>query len=205
VDTDLNRSFPGSAESNSHEERLAADMMEELQNIKVLDIHETSTSPVPFALFTWSDEETVDTLRSAGVDSAVEISYTSGCGINHYGGVEVEVGPKKSEKAVNQAYKLLKAFLINQDVLKGETDYSNPEIYKVYGTVPKLEEDWIPVSENFESVEEGDVIAERDSGRIVADEDFVPILFSDTYSNILGFKAVRLEKVEASFYSQGED
>jgi hypothetical protein len=34
---------------------------------------------------------------------------------------------------------------------------------------------------------------------------FVPVLFSDTYTDILGFKAVRLEKVEASIYSQGEN
>lgn len=205
VDTDLNRSFPGSTESSSHEVRLAADMMEELQELKVLDIHETSTSPVPFALFSWSDEETIEALRSTGVEEAVEISYTPGCGINHYGGVEVEVGPKGSREAVSQAYRLLKTFLINQGVLKGETDYSNPDIYKVYGTKPKPDEDWMPVSENFDSVDEGDVIAEKDSEKVVADEEFVPVLFSDTYTDILGFKAVRLEKVEASIYSQGEN
>jgi len=205
VDTDLNRSFQGSTESNSHEDRLAADMVEELQDLKVLDIHETSTSPIPFALFTWSDEETIETLRSTGVDNAVEISYTPGCGINHYGGVEVEVGPKGSREAVSQAYRLLKTFLKNQDVLKGETDYSNPDLYKVYGTEPKPEEDWMPVSENFDSVKKGDVIAEKDSKKVVADEEFVPVLFSDTYTDILGFKSVRLEKVEASIYSHGEN
>jgi len=54
-------------------------------------------------------------------------------------------------------------------------------------------------------VEKGDVIAEQGSEKVVADEEFVPVLFSDTYTDILGFKAVRLEKVEASIYSQGEN
>ncbi|MFB6116374.1 MAG: succinylglutamate desuccinylase/aspartoacylase family protein [Candidatus Nanosalina sp.] len=205
VDTDLNRCFPGDPESQDYEERLAAEMMQELQNVKVLDIHETSTSPVPFSLFTWSDEETIETLRSTGVGKAVEISYTPGCGINHYGGVEVEVGPKGTEEAVNQAHRILKTFLVNSGVLEGEKNFSDPEIYRVYGTRSRPEGDWSSECSNFEPVGKGEKIASGDSGDITASEDFVPVLFSETYEDILGFKAVRLEKVEERIYRRGTE
>ena len=205
VDTDLNRCFPGDLKSENYEERLAAEMMQELQNVKVLDIHETSTSPVPFSLFTWSDDKTIETLRSTGVDRAVEISYTPGCGINHYGGVEVEVGPKGTEEAVNEAYRILKTFLVNNGVLEGQRKLSDPEIYRVYGTKSSPEGDWSSVCSNFDPVEKGETVASGSTGEVIAAEDFVPVLFSETYEDILGFKAVRLEKVEERIFQQEDD
>ncbi len=201
IDTDLNRSFPGEVESPSYEERTAAKLVEELKDLKVLDIHETEVSPSPFALFTWFDEKTVETVRDTNLDRAVEISYTPGCGINIYGGVEVEVGPKGSEKAVEDALIILKQFLVNNGVLEGEVQRSEPEIYSVYSTQNRPTENPELKVENFETVEEGECIAELEvGGALFSEERFVPVLFGQSYPDILGFKSVRLEKVEERIY-----
>ncbi len=204
IDCDLNRSFSGNPESDLYEERLAAEMMEELTEPKVLDLHESSTKPVPFSLFTWMDEKTVETLQSTNTEKAVEISYTPGCGINHYGGVEVETGPRGTQRSVEMAYRILKQFLVNEDAIEGEKDRSQPEIYSVYGTQEREAEELGVLAENFVEVEQGEVIAESDSS-IHADESFVPVLFDESYDDILGFKAVRLEKVEERIFQQEDD
>ncbi len=204
IDTDLNRSFPGNPESELYEERLAAEMMEELQNLKTLDLHETKTSPTPFALFTWMDEQTMETLQSTGVQEAVEISYTPGCGINHYGGVEVETGPRGTEESADMAYMILEQFLINNDILEGRKEKSAPEIYSVYDVQPRPEGSWEAKVENFQEVEEGEAIAISDKEeKITAENLFTPVLMSESYSEILGFKAVRLEKVEVRIFDRG--
>lgn len=204
IETDLNRSFPGDPESENYEERLAAEMMEELQDIKVLDLHETRSSPTPFALFTWMDEETIETLQSTGVDKAVEISYTPGCGINHYGGVEVETGPRGTQESAEIAYRVVKNFLISNDVIDGEQNFSSPEIYSVYDVEDRPSQEFKTEAENFVQVDSGEIFASSDEEVLKAEKSFVPVLFSESYPEIFGFKAVRLEKVEERIFQQDE-
>lgn len=201
IDTDLNRSFPGDSESKNYEERLASELMDELQDVKVLDLHETKSSPTPFSLFCWMDQETIKTLQKTGVEKAVEISYTPGCGINNYGGVEVETGPRGTKESVEKAYKVLKQFLINNGVLEGESDFSRPGIYSVYSVEERTSEKFEAEVENFEQVEEGEVFSSSGDKAIKASESFIPVLFAESYPDIFGFKAVRLEKVEERIYS----
>jgi len=180
-------------------------MMEELQEPKVLDLHETKSSPTPFALFTWMDEKTINTLQSIGVEKAVEISYTPGCGINHYGGVEVETGPRGTQKSIEQAYKVLRKFLINNNAIKGDGQITTPEIYSVYSVEERPSEAFQAKVENFEKIDSGQVFATSQDGDLEAQESFVPVLFAESYPEIFGFKAVRLEKVEERIYQQEED
>lgn len=204
VDCDLNRSFPGDAQSDQYEERLAAEMMEELEKPRVLDLHESSTKSVPFSLFTWMDSKTADTLQSTNTEKAVEISYTPGCGINHYGGVEVETGPRGTEESFQMAYRILKQFLVNEGALEGEKTRSQPEIYSVYSTKEREAQELDVLAENFVEVEKGELLAESNSS-ICAQESFVPVLFNESYDDILGFKAVRLEKVKERIFQQEDD
>ena len=202
IDTDLNRSFPGDPESENYEERLAAEMMEELKNVKVLDLHETRSSPTPFSLFCWMDKSTIETLESTGVEKAVEISYTPGCGINNYGGVEVETGPRGTKESVKKAYKILKQFLVNNDILEGEKILSSPEIYSVYGVEERPSEGFQVEVENFVEINSGKVFASSNDEILKAEKSFVPVLFAESYPDIFGFKAVRLEKVEERIFQQ---
>lgn len=202
IDTDLNRSFPGDTDSDSYEKRVAAEMMEELRGLKVLDLHETGTSPSPFALFTWMDEETIDTVQSTGVDRAVEISYTPGCGINNYGGVEVETGPKGTEKSERMAFQVLKTFLVNNGVLSGERNRKTPEMYSVYSVKVRPEGEWKVEAKNFQRIQRGENIAVKEDQKIVAEEAFMPVLMGEGYDEIFGFKAARLEKLEGKVYDK---
>lgn len=201
IDTDLNRSFPGNSESEKYEERLAAEMMEELQDVRVLDLHETKSSPTPFSLFCWMDEQTFQTLQSTGVEKAVEISYTPGCGINNYGGVEVETGPRGTEESVEKAYKVIKQFLVNNDILEGNKEFSRPQIYSVYGVEDRPSKGFEAEVENFVEVSSCEVFASSNDRALKAENSFVPVLFAESYPDIFGFKAVRLEKVEERIYS----
>lgn len=204
IDVDLNRSFPGDPESENYEERLASKLVQELDGLKNLDLHETVSRPVPFALFANQDTETIEALQSTGVEKAVEISYTPGCGVNSYGGFEVETGPRGTEESVEMAYRVLKNFLVNQGALEGEKDFSQPEIYSVYGEAERPEGDWQICVENFGKIGQEEKIAVSETGEeIFSRESFVPVLFSESYPEIFGFKAVRLEKVEERIYSRG--
>lgn len=204
TDTDLNRSFPGDKSSNKYEERIAAEIMEELKDTEiVLDLHETSVKPSPFALYTWNTDKVFEALQKTTVEKAVEISYTPGCGINHYGGIEVETGPKNTEKSNKMAYRILKQFLINYNVLdEGEKSITEPELYSVYGEMKKPEGEWDVRVNNFERVNKEDLVAKSLEGEVKASESFVPVLFDEVYTDIFGFKGVRLEKVEDRVYKQ---
>lgn len=201
IDTDLNRSFPGNKNSDKYEERIAAEIMEELKDTEiVLDLHETSVKPAPFALYTWNTDKVFDALQKTGVEKAVEISYTPGCGINYYGGIEVETGPKGTKKSRETAYKTLKQYLKNYKVIDGEKNMGKPEIYTVYSKMDRPEGRWEIKAENFQKVQEDEVIAEKPENRIKAEEPFQPVLFDESYSDIIGFKAVRLQKLERRLF-----
>ena len=204
IDTDLNRSFPGDKNSDKYEERIAEEIMEELKDTQiVLDLHETSVKPAPFALYTWNTDKVFEALQKTSVEKAVEISYTPGCGINHYGGIEIETGPKNTKKSDKIAYRILKQFLINYNVLsKGEKSTTEPELYSVYGEMKKPEGEWNVEVNNFEKVNKADLIAESLEDEVKTSESFVPVLFDEVYTDIFGFKAVRLEKVEDRLYKQ---
>ncbi len=195
IDSDLNRSFPGSKDSELYEGRIAAEMIEELEDLKVLDIHSTESRPTPFSLFTQTDDSVLEALTELNVNKAVEISYTPGCGINHYGGVEVEVGPRGTDKAVSQAEKVLRQFLINNEVIDGEENKKILDVFEVIGEVERPEGDWKFLGDNFAKIQKKETFAESDKSNLQALESFYPVLMSESYDDILGFKSVKNEKL----------
>lgn len=192
IDTDLNRSFPGDPESGSHEERLAAELLEEIDG-KVLDIHTTHSYPEPFA--TLKDRETdIELLKASGVEKAVLFSGSSGTLTEYVDGIVVEAGHQKSEEAVENAVKVIRNFLAYYDVL--ERDYRDVEA-EVYEHTSKVEGNWSFTAENFQKVEKGEVYAERDGEKLRAEEGFYPVLMStDGYEGMLGFKAKKISAEE---------
>jgi len=55
TDCDLNRSFPGDLESNLYEERLATRILEEVEDLKILDLHSTRSHKEIFAALSYFD------------------------------------------------------------------------------------------------------------------------------------------------------
>lgn len=192
IDTDLNRSFPGDPESDSHEERLAAEMMPLIEGKKILDIHSTRSHPGPFATLTYLNEGTLELCRSAGVESVVQFPEESGTLHEQVeAGIVLEVGYQGTEEAVERAYSVLFNFLAAEGVIDAEFERSSPDVFRYCETVEGT--GWEFVAENFEKVSEGQVFARRDGEELVADEDFYPVLMSTGgYEDILGFKAMKV-------------
>ena len=189
LDTDLNRSFPGNTESESHEERLASELMEEIKDTKVLDIHTTRSYPEPFATFTHLNDATVSMMKASGVNYGVHFPEEAGTLHEQTTGIVVETGHQGTDQARKNAEKVIESFLSSMnaiDIERPEND--NPlEIFRYFETV---EGDWEFLAENFELVEKGTVFAEKEDDVLKASEDFYPVLMStDGYDGILGHKA----------------
>lgn len=193
TECDLNRVFPGDSDSEDYEERLAAEIMEEVEGTKVLDLHTTHSYPQPFGTFSNLNDTTRDLLRSSGVKNAIYFPNHSGTLNGQLDAVVVETGYQKTQQAEANAVGVIKNFLAAQDVIEEKFETSEPDIFKYYETV---EGDWEFTAENFKEVRAGESFAERNGEKLVAKEDFYPVLMStEGYDGQLGFKAKKIEKL----------
>lgn len=190
IDVDLNRNFPGDPDSDLHEERLAAELLDTVEDSIVLDLHTTHSYPDPFGIIKQVDAETVDRLRATGAEHAVHFPDSSNSLIEYVDGVLVETGYQGSDAAIENAVTVIKHFLTCHGVIAGTCDKTDLFLYEYVETV---EGDWVFTAENFELVDEGDVYATRDGEELQAEEPFYPVLMStEGYEDILGFKAKKL-------------
>lgn len=192
IDDDLNRSFPGDPESDSHEEMLADELKDEIEDTKVLDIHSTHSTPVPFATLSEVDEGVASLMASAGISRGVYFPRDAGSINEQVEGVTVEVGRQGMEEAVEMAYEILINFLAAEGVIDAEYEKSEQEFFEYYGTVENGDAEF--KARNFELVEKGETFARKSSEAIIAEEDFYPVLMSTNgYDSILGFKAKKMD------------
>ncbi|MFB6174622.1 MAG: succinylglutamate desuccinylase/aspartoacylase family protein [Candidatus Nanohalobium sp.] len=189
IDTDLNRCFPGDPESNSHEERLAAKLMEELEGLKSLTIHSMTEFDEAFCLVNTVDE---DLVTAPGVDRAVDVAPLDKDSVEKYlDAVSVEVGEVGTEEAEENAYEVLLNFLACFGAIDREKPVERPEIFEMYEAVPGNYEF---LAQNFEKVEKGEKYAENEDEELNAEEAFYPVLMStDGYDEILGFRGRKPE------------
>ena len=196
LDTDLNRSFPGDPESENHEERLASELMKEIENTKVLDLHTTRSYPEPFATFTHLNDETISILKASGVNYGVHFPEESGTLHEQTTGIVVETGLQGTDQARENAEKVIESFLASMDAIDVDRpEKSNSlEIFRYFETV---EGDWEFLAENFELVEKGEIYARKEEKELEASEDFYPVLMStDGYEGMLGFKAKKEKELK---------
>ncbi len=193
LEADLNSSFPGDSGSEKHEEKLAAEIAEQVNGKRVLDLHTTHSSREPFATLKDITKEELEMLESTAVENAVYFPGTSGVLIESAEhGILIETGIQGTQKAAEDSFNILKNFLACEGVIRGECNLTDPDIYKYTETV---EGDWEFKAKNFEKVEKGEMYAERDGEKLVADEDFYPALMStDGYNGKLGYKTVYMAK-----------
>ncbi|MFB6174717.1 MAG: succinylglutamate desuccinylase/aspartoacylase family protein [Candidatus Nanohalobium sp.] len=193
TECDLNRNFPGNPESEMYEERLAAEILDQVKGTKLLDIHTTHSYPQPFGTFSNLNDTTRDLLRSTGVKNAVYFPEDTGTLNEQLDAVVVETGYQKTDQAEANAVGVIKNFLAAQGVIDGKFETSDPDVFKYQDTV---EGDWEFTAENFKQVRAGESFAERNGDKLVAKEDFYPVLMSTNgYDGQLGFKAEKIEKL----------
>ncbi|WP_336359515.1 succinylglutamate desuccinylase/aspartoacylase domain-containing protein [Haladaptatus sp. ZSTT2] len=192
IDEDLNRAFPGHENASSHESRLAAAVLDELDDLQVLDLHATVSFPEPFVFYKRLTPRTRRLLQATGLSRAVNISHVGGGLINHVDGVAVECGLKGSEEASDHAYDVLVNFLASYGIIDHEHVRSDPDVYRVTEVVPGAGYEFLGV--NFEEVEAGEVYATKEGEpEKVADQPFFPVLMSTGgYDHLIGFAAQHL-------------
>ncbi|WP_251343331.1 succinylglutamate desuccinylase/aspartoacylase domain-containing protein [Haloplanus halophilus] len=187
VDTDLNRCLPGDPESDQYEERLAHDLMAEVQGCTALGIHSTVSYDRPFANVAYLNERKREVAAHLPVEQVVDFTVVAdGRSVELPGFLDVEAGHQGSAAAVDNAYDCLLAFLRSTGVLPGEPPAPDPGYYEV--TEPIYKEPgrtYHFLGENFVRVGPGDRYATVDGEPIVADEEFWPVLMSDEGHDVL--------------------
>jgi predicted deacylase len=190
LDEDLNRAFPGSSDAETHEGRLAAEVLAKLEGCRVLDLHSTRSTPEPFGLYQRLTPGTRQVLQTAGLDRAVDISHVPGGLVGFVDGVAVECGLKGTEAAAENAERILRNFLAANGVIDADHVRADPTVFEVTETVSGADYEFL--GENFVRVEDGEVFARRDDHELRATAAFYPVLMStDGYDDIVGFSARR--------------
>ncbi len=198
IDEDVNRAFPGVLDGATHESRLAAALLPELDGCGVLDLHSTESYPDPFALVTRLNDRTKRLARATGVGRVVDISYLAGGLIDYVDGVAVECGLQGSDQAARNAERILRNFLGEMGALDTLSESATSELYRVFDAVEGANYEF--VGENFVRVEKDEVFARKkgkDASELRADRPFYPVLMStDGYDEMVGFRAERVGKLD---------
>ncbi|GGN97063.1 MULTISPECIES: succinylglutamate desuccinylase/aspartoacylase domain-containing protein [Haloarcula] len=201
VDVDMNRAFPGDAESDELEERLAAELLDVVGETPTLSLHATHSQPEPMALVSREYPTALETSAALPTPSVVDTSQTVDGTLNRCAPVvTVESGRQRTEDATDTATMVIETFLRLHDALPGTVATGDPRFYELDDVVEKPEdappgtassELYDLEAENFELVSEGAVWATIEGEEVTADEPFVPILMSECgYQDIFGYKGV---------------
>lgn len=192
VETDLNRALPGDPESDLYEERLAHELMQEIEGCTALGIHSTVSYPEAFASVADATDAEHDLVSRLPLSKVADFSAVAdGRCVELPGFVDVEAGLQRTEGAAENAYDCIVQFFRALDVLPGTAEPTPTTRYEVFETVEK--EPGRPYrfrGENFERVPEGAVFAESGDTTLRADREFWPVLMSDDgHSKLLGYKS----------------
>ncbi len=122
VDEDLNRAFPGDPAADSHESRLAAELLDTLDGLTVLDLHSTVSSAEPFAVVGRPTDRSLALAVATGTESVVDASCLGGGLLAHVDGVAVECGRQGSTAAGGVAVRVTARFLAAVGLLEADVD-----------------------------------------------------------------------------------
>ncbi|MFB6157957.1 MAG: succinylglutamate desuccinylase/aspartoacylase family protein [Haloferacaceae archaeon] len=201
VDADLNRSFPGDPDGDRHEERLAHDLLAEVEGLLTLGFHATVSFDEPFGTLAHVNAEKARVMRALPLEHAADFTgVVEGRSVNLPRFVNVEAGYQGSDRAAENAYECLVAFLRFAGVLSGDPAPTETVHYRVRETVEKRPGRSYEVhARNFERVPPGEPYAAADGELLSAEEPFWPVLMSaDGHDRLLGYKAERTGPVAAA-------
>ena len=192
TDADLNRAFPGDADSEEYERALAPRLAAELEGFDaVLALHTSHSAPPPFAIFSDLTASVRRTVTGLPVDHVVDASGLRSTTLDSTipNTVSIEVGRQGSEEAVEFGYEACLAFLRVHGALADEPPtFSETVVVKGSEEVPKGGGEPHVHFANFEAIPEGAVFAEDDVyTHRVEEPGVVPILASENgYDDIFG-------------------
>ncbi|ELY85908.1 M14 family metallopeptidase [Natrinema altunense] len=201
IDEDLNRTFPGDPDAKTHEGRLAAALVSELEGCLTFSMHSTQSHADPFAIVNGVSETATELVPQLPVAAMVETSnFAEGRLFSAVDTVEVECGLQGSETAAQNADRLTRAFLTAVGALPGDTVDRELPVYRLTDVIRKEQADTYEVFvENFTPVEAGAPFAAADGDEQVADERFYPVLMSSNgYRDVFGYAAEKLDVLETT-------
>lgn len=191
LDIDLNRAFPGDADSTDRETRLAAQVRELTDGLPTLSLHSTLSHPEPMAIVPL-ESEIAELAAKLPLRHVIDRSpLVGGAFVTCDSVVTVETGCQFTEDATVTAVEQTRAFLALTGALDAPVPKCKPTFYRrdeVVRKPPNASVYELRV-DDFERVEPGTTFATADDEVFVADEAFVPILMSETgYDDIFGYK-----------------
>jgi succinylglutamate desuccinylase len=193
LEEDLNRAFPGDPDADTHEGRLAHELLREIRGCDILSLHSTQSYAAPFALVDEMDGYARSVCPYLSVEAVVETAgYSTGRLIAYPNVVELECGIQRSAAATENAKRLAREFLVATGVLSGETGSGRHHplpVFRLERQIPKpVGERYEVFVENFERVAEGEAIAAVDDEELFSETPFYPILLSAYgYENEFGY------------------
>ncbi|WP_254523784.1 succinylglutamate desuccinylase/aspartoacylase domain-containing protein [Natrinema caseinilyticum] len=199
VDEDLNRAFPGDPDAETHEGKLASDLVSELEGCLAFSMHSTQSHAEPFAIVNGVGETATDVVPQLPVTAMVETStFAEGRLFSAVETIEVECGLQGSETAAENADRLTRAFLTAVDVLPGDTVRRDLPVYRLVDVIRKDRADTYEVFvDNFTEVEPGAPFAAADGEEQIAEESFYPVLMSSNgYEDVFGYTAEKIDVIE---------
>ncbi|QHS17402.1 M14 family metallopeptidase [Halopenitus persicus] len=195
LESDLNRSFPGDPNGDAHEERLAHDLLREIEDCFTLGFHATVSDDRPFGTLADPTPRKARVMRALPLDHAADFTgVVEGRSVTLPGFVNVEAGYQGSDAAADNAFDCLVAFLRATDALPGDVTPSPTGHFRVRETIEKPPGRSYRVHvENFERVPAGTTYATVDDRELRAAEPFRPVLLSaDGHDTLLGYAADRV-------------
>lgn len=181
TETDLNRVFPGSPDADSHEERLAHELLNELRGLTTFSMHSTQSYDEPFAVVDEAGSLAAAVCPYLTVDAVVEATgFTEGRLVEYADVVEVECGLQGTSTAADNAVTLIYEFLSAVGALPSErAPAEEVPVFRLRKLVPKrTAEEYAVFAANFQRVSAGEPFAAIDGEKLVADEPFYPVLMS---------------------------
>lgn len=200
VDADLNRMF-GDEDGDGHEHRLARDLADEIRGLTTLSLHSTHSYGEPIAAVNGLEGIAAHVAPRLPVDAVLDIENDLEGRLFELEAtplVEVECGFQGSDRAADNAERVVRAFLGATGVRPPMPEGRSRPVFVMGDPVAKPPADSYEVDvENFQRVERGETFARAGGHRFVADEPFYPLLFSaEGYEDIWGYVGDRAGELQ---------
>ena len=191
TDTDLNRAFPGDADSDAYERALAVRLTDALEGADaVLAIHTSHSAPPPFAIYSHLTDSVRRTVTGMPVEYVLDSSGLRGTTLDSVvdDAVSLEAGRQGSEDAVEFGHEAALAFLRAHGALADQATFAETTVVEGGEEVPKGGGEPTVNYRNFEEIPAGEVFASDDVYTHRVDEPgIVPVLASERgYDDIFG-------------------
>jgi succinylglutamate desuccinylase len=193
IESDLNRSFPGNARG-THEEKLSSSMLPLIKSADiVIDIHSTTSELKDALIVTRLNKEIKKYIDIIGPKYLLYMTATKNNALisNAKVGIAFEYGKDKSKEAIQNTVIGIKRLLLYLGMIADKTSLSKVKTrcFNVFKTISKPKDAKLQSNiRNYSLVRKGHVYASYAGNKLIAKQDFYPILFGErNYKDIFGF------------------